>query len=237
MVLASSALAKRWNDLLPKQFNGVPHHELGHPANFMVRAEDVVPDALLACFELANNCLRAANNGEAVLKVKFVALGCHTHGLAARLVVGTLTVAPHATGVRPPANARLRNGTTAYAYRTASGRSEELARLLVGFRVGLGHVHLPLQEDAGHGAGMVALLPNLAVEVELAGYDRVGVQVLGDMVVVARSEFDGCIAVHGRPDGWVRFLVRLRLGQRLIEPEILALVGDFVPGPGLLDHI
>src|SRR5262245_14060136 len=120
-VLTSGALAKRWNDLLPEQFNGVPHQVLGHMANFMVRAEDVVPDALLACFKLADDRLRATNDGEAILKVELVALGCHPHGLAARLVVRTLTVAPHAAGVRSPADARLRNGATAYTHRTASG--------------------------------------------------------------------------------------------------------------------
>ena len=136
--------------------------------------------------------------------------------------------------MRPPTDARLRNGASADAHR-ASG--EELARLLVGLGVGLGHVHLPLQEDARHGAGMVALLPDVAVEVELAGHDCVGVQVLGDVVVVACGEFDGSIAMHGGPDGRVRFLVRLWLRERLIEPEIFTFVGDFVLGPGLLDHI
>src|SRR5215470_5606473 len=120
-VLTSDALAKRWNDLLAEQFNGVPHHVLGHMANFMIGAEDVVPDALLACFELANDRFRAAHDGEAVLQVELVALGCHPHGLTARFVVGTLTVAPHAAGVRSPADARLRNGAAADAHRTASG--------------------------------------------------------------------------------------------------------------------
>src|SRR5215468_5154224 len=125
-VLASSELAKRWNDLLPEQFNGVSHHVLGHPADFMVGAEDVVPDALLAFFKLADDRLRAANDGEAVLQVELVALGRQTHGLAARFVVGALTIATHAAGVRPPTDACLRNGATAYAHRTASGRGEEL---------------------------------------------------------------------------------------------------------------
>src|SRR5262245_24353908 len=142
--LTSSALAKRRNNLLPEQFNGVPHQVLGHRADFMVGAEDIVPDALLAFVEPANDRFRATNDGEAVLKVELVALGCHTHGLTARLVVWTLTVTAHAAGVRPPADARLRNGATADAYRTASGRGEELARFLVGLGVGLGHVHLPL---------------------------------------------------------------------------------------------
>src|SRR5262247_4829794 len=107
-VLTSSALAKRRNDLLSKQFNGVPYQVLGHPANFMVSAEDVVPDALLAFFELADDRLRATNDGESVLQVELVALSRQTHGLAARLVVGALTVTAHATLVRPPANTRLR---------------------------------------------------------------------------------------------------------------------------------
>src|SRR6266702_5999265 len=109
-------LAKRWNDLLPEQFNRVSHHLLGHAANFMVRAEDVVPYVLLAFCELADNRLRAANDGEAVLQVKLVALGRHTHGLAARLVVRALTVAPHTAGVRSPTDARLCNGATANAH-------------------------------------------------------------------------------------------------------------------------
>src|ERR687883_72789 len=102
----------------------------------MVRAEDIIPDALLALFELANDRLRAANDGEAVLQVKLVALGRQTHGLAARLVVRALTVTPHAAGVRSPTDTRLRNGATADAH-CAGG--EELARLLVGLGVGLGH--------------------------------------------------------------------------------------------------
>ena len=106
----SDKLAKRWNDLLPEQFNGISHQVLGHTADFMVGTEDIVSDTLLTCFELANDGPRAANDGEAVLQVELVALGRQTHGLAARLVVGALTVAPHAAGVRPPANARLRNG-------------------------------------------------------------------------------------------------------------------------------
>src|SRR5262245_360475 len=203
----------------------------------MVGAEDIVPDALLAFFELANDRLRAAHDGEAVLQVELVALSRHTHGLAARLVVRTLAVATHTTGVRPPANARLRNGATAYAHRTASGRGDELARLLVGLGVGLGHVHLPLQEDARHRTGMVALSPDLTVEVELAGHDRVSVQVLRDVVVVPRRECDGGVAMHGGPAGRVRFLVWLWLASLLIEPYILALIGDFVLSPGLLDHI
>src|SRR5438093_4091237 len=134
-VLASSALAKRWNDLLPEQFNGVPHHVLGHAANFMVGAEDVVADALLAFFKLADDRLRATNDGEPVLQVELVALGRHTHGLAARLVVRALTVTTHTAGVRSPTDARLCNGATANAHRTASGRGDELARLLVGLRI------------------------------------------------------------------------------------------------------
>src|SRR5262245_16724612 len=97
-VLASGELAKRWNDLLPKQFNGVSHQVLGHTANFMVRAEDIVSDALLTFFKLTDDRLRATNDGEAILQVELIALRCHTHGLAARLVVGALTVATHAAG-------------------------------------------------------------------------------------------------------------------------------------------
>src|SRR5215471_528021 len=107
-------------------------------ANFMIGAEDVVPDALLACFELANDRLRAAHDGEAVFQVELVALCRRAHGLAACFVVRALTVATHAAGVRPPADTRLRTGATTYAHRTASGRGEELARLLVGLGVGLG---------------------------------------------------------------------------------------------------
>src|SRR5262249_38400899 len=100
-------LAKRWNHFLSEQFNGVPHHVLGHTANFMVCAEDIVSDALLAFFKLADDRLRAANDSEAVLQVELIALRCQTHGLAARLVVGTVTIAAHATGVRSPADACL----------------------------------------------------------------------------------------------------------------------------------
>jgi len=81
----------------------------------------------------------------------------------------------------PPADARLRNAASAYSHRTGG---EELSCLLVGFLIGFCHVHLALQENAGHGAWVVTLLPNAAVEVELAGHDRVGVPVLGDVVVV-----------------------------------------------------
>src|SRR6266545_6886404 len=104
----------------------------------MVGAEDIVPNVLFAFFEFANNCFRAANDGESVLQVELVPLGCHAHRLTARLVVGALTVAAHAAGVRAPADARLRNGATAYAHCTASGRGEELACLFVGCLVGLG---------------------------------------------------------------------------------------------------
>src|SRR5262249_44089907 len=95
----SRALAKGGRHLLPEQFNGIPHHRLGHPTDVMVGTEDVVPDALLALFELADDCLGAAHDGQAILEVELVALGRQTHGLAARLVVGTLTVAAHAAGV------------------------------------------------------------------------------------------------------------------------------------------
>src|SRR5438128_2093168 len=95
-VLASRELAKRWDHLLPKQFNGVLDQRLGHLADFVVGAEDVVPDALLTIFELANDRLWAPNDGESVLEVEFVALCRQTHGLATRLVVGALTVSAHA---------------------------------------------------------------------------------------------------------------------------------------------
>src|SRR5262249_36154101 len=96
----SGALAKCGNHLLAKQFNGVPHHRLGHPAEVMVGAEDVVPDALLAVCELANDRLWTAHDGQAMLEVELVALRRQTHGLAARLVVGALAVTAHAAGVR-----------------------------------------------------------------------------------------------------------------------------------------
>src|SRR5262249_7374383 len=96
---SSRALAKRRKHLLAEQFNGIPHHRLGHPADVMIGAEDVVPDALLAFFELTNNRLRAAHDGQAMLEVELVALGCQTHGLAPRLAVGPPAVAAHATAV------------------------------------------------------------------------------------------------------------------------------------------
>src|SRR4029450_9435916 len=128
MLLCHSELAKCRDDLLPEQFNRISYQMPGHTADFMVGAEDIIPDALLAFFELADDRLWAANDGEAILRVDLLALGRHPHGLAARLVVGALTVAPHAAGVRAPANARLRNGATAYTHRTASRRGAERSR-------------------------------------------------------------------------------------------------------------
>src|ERR1044072_6657552 len=83
-VRTSSGLAKRWNDLLPEQCNGISHHLLGHPANFMVRAEDVVRDALLAFCKLVHDRLLAANESEAALQDVLGFLGCQTRGHAAR---------------------------------------------------------------------------------------------------------------------------------------------------------
>src|SRR5262249_28799493 len=131
---SSRALAKRRKHLLAEQFNGIPHHRLGDPAGVMVGGGDVLPDAVLGFFKRTNSRLRAADDGQPMLEVELVALGCQTHGLAARLVVGTLAVAAHATGVRAPANARLCNRAAAHAHRTGG---DKLARLLVGLGVGL----------------------------------------------------------------------------------------------------
>src|SRR5207245_2233287 len=108
-------------------------------------------------------------------------------GLAAGLVVGALAVAAHAARMRAPADARLRDWSAAdaraHGFHVASG-------LLMRFLIGLGDVHVAHQEDARDPTIMVALAPRLAIEVELAGYDFVGVEILGHVEVVTGGELD-----------------------------------------------
>ena len=110
------------------------------------------------------------------------------------------------------------------------------ARLLVRLLVRLGDVHGALQEDTRHGAFVVALLPCVTEEVELARHVVVRVEVLSDVVVVVRRPAHRLVGVHGGPDRRMRLLVGLRVRQGLLEVEVLAVVRDLGLRPGLLDH-
>src|SRR5262245_34771647 len=206
------SLERRY-DMLAEQPDRVAHQLRRHGADLMIGAENVVADARLAVLELADHGRGAADDRQSLFDVELVALARTPHGLAARLVVGPLAVASHAARMRAPADPGLFDRPAADRHRPALAAREIAPRLVVRPLVGLGDMHLAHQEDARQRAGMLAFTPDLAEQIELARDHRVGVEVLRDVVVVARRELDRSVAVNRRPDRRMRLLIGLWLRQ------------------------
>src|SRR5262245_32999369 len=93
-------LPERRHHKLAEQADRVAHQLRRHVADLVIGAENVVADAALALLEPADHARRAADDREPLLDVELVVLAGAPHGLAARLVVRPLAVAPHAARMR-----------------------------------------------------------------------------------------------------------------------------------------
>src|SRR5262245_30274132 len=101
----------------------------------------------------------------------------------------------------------------------------------------LRHMHMARQKGARHGASVTTFFPELAPGSEFLSNDRVDIDILRDVEVLACRVRKTRRAVSGKPHGRMGLLIRLGSRKHLNELKELPIVGHMVFSPRLDDDL